>query len=188
MPSKQKDIPSEHANLVNNTCYIFLEIWDEIYSTPEYANIYPRNTNEYYILGKYGINNKGLFIKLDKIWGNCQFYVNEKITVEYAPIEKPLNREELTYELYEKYEVPVKKAMEKENTMKKRKTVSKAMEKEKTMKKRKTVPDSINYKRMKDLPVVVSSELKYQMNQLNKDQTEIVQKYWGILIVVTNYY
>lgn len=173
MPSKRKDIPSEHANLVNKTCYIFLEIWDEIYSTAQYANIYPRNVTEYYILGKYGIDNKGLFVKLDKTkWGNCEFYINEKITIEHAPIEKPLNRIELTYEMYEKYELPVKIAMEKE----------------KTMKKRKTVPDSINYKRMKDLPDVVYSAVKYQMDQLNQRQTEIVQKYWGILIMVTNNY
>ena len=112
------------------------------------------------------------FVKLDKTkWGNCEFYINEKITIEHAPIEKPLNRIELTYEMYEKYELPVKIAMEKEKT---------------TTKKRKTVPDSINnsYKRMKDLPDVVLSALKYQMDQLNQRQTEIVQKYWGILIMV----
>lgn len=72
--------------------------------------------------------------------------------------------------MYEKYELPVKIAIEKE----------------KTTKKRKTVPDSINnsHKRMTDLPHVVLSELKDQMNKLNQRQTEIVQKYWGILIMV----
>ena len=174
MPSKKrKDIPSEHANLVDKTCYIFLEIWDEIYSNAQYANIYPRNVTEYYVEGKYGIDKKGLFIKLDKTkWGNCEFYINEKITIEHAPIERPLNRIELTYEMYEKYELPVKIAMEKV----------------KTAKKRKTVPDSINnsYKRMKDLPDVVLSAVKNQMNILNQGQTEIVQKYWGILIMVNS--
>jgi hypothetical protein len=40
-------------------------------------------------------------------------------------------------------------------------------------------------KRIKDLPDVVYSALKYQMDQLNQRQTEIVQKYWGILIMVS---
>jgi replicative superfamily II helicase len=177
MPSKKrKDIPSEYVNLVDKTCYIYLEIWDEIYSTAQYANIYPRNVTEYYVLGKYGIDNKGLFVKLDKTkWGNCEFYINEKITIEHAPIEKPLNRIELTYEMYEKYELPVKIAMEKEKTTKKRKAVPD--------KRMKDLPNN-SYKRMKDLPDVVLSALKYQMDQLNQRQTEIVQKYWGILIMV----
>lgn len=73
MPSKKrKDVPSEYASLVGRTCYIYLEIWDEVYSNVQYSNIYPLNVTEYYVLGKYGINNKGLlFVKLDKTWGNC---------------------------------------------------------------------------------------------------------------------
>jgi len=172
MPSKKrKEIPSEHSNLVDKTCYIFLEIWDEIYSKPEYVNVYPRNVTEYYVLGKYGVDNKGLFVKLDKSkWGHCEFYINDKVTIQHAPIERPLNRIELTYEMYEKYELPVKIAIEKTKTTKKRKTVS----------------DSINnnYKSMKELPDVVLSAVKYQMDQLNQQQTEIAQKYWGILIMV----
>ena len=169
---KRKEISSEYTDIVNKQCYIFLEVWDEIYSDKNYANIYPRNITEYYVLGTYGIDKKGLFVKLDKSkWGKCEFYINEKITIQHAPTEKPPNRIELTYEMYEKYELPVKLAMEKA----------------KVSRKRKAGTDSINnnYKLMKDLPDVVLSAVKNQMNKLNESQCEIVQKYWGILIMVT---